>query len=163
MDLDKLKQWVEMAKNMQGGDFWGNIFDQEFAKQFINSEQRDKASTAESQQQPSREVKQSRNFPPIDILEGEEHVQILIELPGVTKENFELGLNGNNLVIKGRVLPLNPHARLTYSERFYGDFQRQITLPDTITANVINAKIWNGILIVHYPRIKVKGERIPIE
>src|SRR4051812_40869690 len=159
MDMEKLKQWMDIAKNMQGGDFWNNIFDQEFAKQFMN-EQHVKSSTTEG---TSGRAEKSRTFPIIDVFEGEQEVVVVIELPGVAKENLELGLNGTYLTIKGKVNPLHPHLTMTYSERFYGEFQRQITLPDTVSPQQLNAKFWNGLLIVSYQRTIEKGEVIPIE
>ncbi|MBL4953912.1 Hsp20/alpha crystallin family protein [Neobacillus sp. OS1-32] len=162
MDVEKLKQWLDVAKSMQGGDFWGNIFDQEFAKQFIN-EQQMKGPFSNTNQQASRDAGSARTFPIIDVLEGEEEVIIIIELPGILKENVELGLNNNILTVKGKALPLHPQLKLSYSERFYGDFQRQITLPDSITPNEISAKFWNGVLLVRYPRMVDKGEMIPID
>jgi HSP20 family protein len=159
MDMEKLKQWMDIAKNMQGGDFWNNIFDQEFAKQFMN-EQHVKSSTTEG---ASGRAEKSRTFPIIDVFEGEQEVVVVIELPGVAKENLELGLNGTYLTIKGKVNPLHPHLTMTYSERFYGEFQRQITLPDTVSPQQLNAKFWNGLLIVSYQRTIEKGEVIPIE
>jgi HSP20 family protein len=159
MDIEKLKQWMDIAKNMQGGEFWNNIFDQDFAKQFMN-EQPVKSSTTEN---AAGRAEKSRTFPLIDVFEGEHEVVIVIELPGVAKENLELGLNGNCLTIKGIVNPLYPQLTMTYSERFYGEFQRQITLPDTVSPQQLNAKFWNGLLIVSYQRTIDKGEVIPIE
>ncbi|WP_066370311.1 Hsp20/alpha crystallin family protein [Neobacillus fumarioli] len=162
MDMEKLKQWLELAKSMQGGDFWGNIFDEGVAKQFMNDPQFDTPSQS-THNQPSREDSYSRTFPVIDILEGEEEVFVIIELPGVTKENMQLGLNGNVLSIKGKVLPIHPLIKPSYSERFYGDFQRQITLPDHVNPGDLNAKFWNGLLVVRYARSTFKGEIIPID
>jgi HSP20 family protein len=162
MDMDKLKQWMEIAQSMQGGDFWKNIFDQEFAKQFIN-EQPFKSPFPNSGQQTREEVKQQRTFPLIDILEGDQEVMVMIEVPGVMKENLELGLVGNILTIKGTAMPIHPHLKQTYSERFYGEFQRQISLPDTVSPNELSARFWNGILFVSYQRMIEKGEIIPIE
>jgi HSP20 family protein len=162
MDMDKLKQWMQLAQNMQGGDFWKNIFDQEFAKQFIN-EQPFKTPFASGENQAREEVKTAKSFPLIDILEGEQEVLVVIELPGVAKENIELALSGNVLTIKGNAMPLHPHLKHTYSERFYGEFQRQITLPDTVNPGDLKAKFWNGILFVNYHRIIEPRETIPIE
>ena len=159
LDMDKLKQWMDIAKNMHGGDFWNNIFDQEFAKQFMN-DQPVKSSTSEG---PAERAEKSRTFPVMDIFEGDQEVVVIIELPGVAKENLELGLNGNILTIKGKVNPLYPQLTMTYSERFYGEFQRQITLPDTVSPHQLSAKFWNGLLIVSYQRTVEKGEIIPIE
>ena len=159
MDMEKLKQWMDIAKNMHGGDFWNNIFDQEFAKQFMN-EQPIHSSTGDGQ---IGRAEKTRSFPLIDILEGEEEVVVVIELPGVTKENMELGLSGNILTIKGKVNPVNPQLTIRHTERFNGDFQRQIPLPDTVSPNQLSAKFWNGLLFVSYQRKIEKGEIIPIE
>ncbi|MGG1674590.1 Hsp20/alpha crystallin family protein [Neobacillus sp. NRS-1170] len=162
MEMDKLKQWMELAKNMHGGDFWTNIFDQEFTKQFMMSDQQFNSPSDGVNRKTGQEEK-LRTYPIIDILEGESEVIVLIELPGVPKENIELGLNGNILTIKGNASPLHPHLKKTYTERFYGDFLRQITLPDTIAPNQLSAKFWNGLLFVGYQRIIEKGEIIPID
>lgn len=162
MDMEKLKQWMEVAKNMHGGEFWSNIFDQEFAKQFMNDQQFKGPFTAHDGKSV-RDEKKVRTFPIIDLLEGDHEVIVMIELPGVKKENIELGLNGNILTIKGTSLPLHPQLNISYSERFYGDFQRQITLPDTVSPNQINAKFWNGLLFVSYQRTVDRGEIIPID
>ena len=162
MDMDKLKQWMEVAKNMNGGDFWNNIFDQDFAKQFMN-EQPYTAPNSSTAKQSGREEKKTPPFPAIDILEGESEVLVVIEVPGMKKENLELGLNGNSLTIKGKAILNHTDLKLTYSERFYGDFQRQIRLPDTVSPNQLSAKFWNGLLFVSYQRIIEKGESIPID
>ena len=160
--MDKLKQWMDIAKNMHGGDFWNNIFDQDFAKQFMN-EQQFTQSSSNANGPSAREEKTTRTFPVIDILENENEVIVMIEVPGVMKENLELGLNGTILTVKGKALPIHPQLNLTYSERFYGEFQRQITLPDSVSPSQLNAKFWNGILFVSYQRTIEKGEIIPID
>jgi HSP20 family protein len=162
MDMDKLKQWMDIAQNMHGGEFWKNIFEQDFAKQFMNDQQV-KSPFNGFEAQSNRAEKPLRSFPIIDLLEDNQEVMVMIELPGVLKENIELGLNGNVLSIKGTALPIHPNLKLTYSERFYGDFQRQIKLPDTINPNELTAKFWNGILFVSYKRVFEKGESIPID
>ncbi|WML40163.1 Hsp20/alpha crystallin family protein [Neobacillus sp. OS1-2] len=162
MEMDKLKQWMDIAKNMHGGDFWNNIFDQDFAKQFMNEQQFTQPS-ANTNGPSGREEKTTRTFPVIDVLENENEVVVMIEVPGVMKENLELGLNGTILTVKGKALPIHPQLNLTYSERFYGEFQRQITLPDSVSPNQLNAKFWNGILFVSYQRTVEKGEIIPID
>lgn len=160
--MDKLKQWMDIAKNMHGGDFWNNIFDQDFAKQFMNEQQFNQP-TSNTNGPSAREEKTAKTFPAIDVLENENEVVVMIEVPGVMKENLELGLNGTILTVKGKALPINPQLNLTYSERFYGEFQRQITLPDPVSPNQLNAKFWNGILFVSYQRTVEKGEIIPID
>jgi HSP20 family protein len=162
MDIEKLKQWMEMAQNMQGGEFWNNIFDQDFAKQFLDEQpfKMNSESTKEARQekQPSPQV-----YPVIELLEGEEEVYVIIELPGLKKEDIELGIAGDVLTVKGINNPIYSHLKRTYSERFTGEFQRQIKLPDTILPHQLSARYWNGLLIVSYPRVYSKVEIIPID
>jgi HSP20 family protein len=163
MDMEKLKQWMETAQSMQGGEFWKNIFDQDFAKQFMNDQPFKPPFTETTGQSIREDELKSRSFPLIDILEGDQEVVIMIELPGVQKENIELGLIGDVLTVKGTALPIHPHLKLIHTERFYGEFQRQIKLSDTVSPNQLNAKFWNGILFVSYQRTVEKGEMIPID
>ncbi|WP_160721073.1 Hsp20/alpha crystallin family protein [Bacillus sp. USDA818B3_A] len=159
MDMEKLKQWMDIAKSMQGGDFWKNIFDQEFAKDFMN-EQAENSSTMGGESERSEE---NKTFPLVDILAGEQKVVVVIELPGVTKENIELGLNKNLLIIKGKADPIHPQLAMIHSERFYGHFERQVPLPDTISPGQLTANFWNGLLLVGYERTLEKGDSIPIK
>ncbi|MGZ4159750.1 MAG: Hsp20/alpha crystallin family protein [Neobacillus sp.] len=163
MDMEKLKQWMEIAQQMHGGDFWKNVFEQDFTKQFMNDQQPFKSNFNGFEEKSFGEEKNTRTFPMIDILEGDQEVLVLIELPGVKKENMELGLNGNILTIKGTALPIHDQLKLAYSERFYGEFKRQVKLPDTISPKDLNAKFWNGILFVSYQRKLEKGEIITID
>lgn len=156
MDMEKLKQWLDLTKNMHGGDFWNNIFEQDFAKQFTNEEQ-------SHQDQRSHKERTTKSYPAFELLEGEQDVMIILDLSGVLKENIELGINGNVLTIKGRVLPIYPQLKVTYSERFLGEFQRQIPLPDTVNPKQLTAKFWHGLLLISYQRTIEQGERIPID
>ncbi|WML44931.1 Hsp20/alpha crystallin family protein [Neobacillus sp. PS3-40] len=168
MDIEKLKQWMDVAQNMQGGDFWKNVFDQEFAKQFMNDQAFNSSFTGfdnnSSRKESTSQPEQSpRTFPLIDLFEGDQEVLVLIELPGVPKDKIELGLSGNVLSIKGVAMPLHTNLNPTYSERFYGEFQRQIKLPDMVSPNDLSAKFWNGILFVSYKRFLENKEIIPID
>lgn len=162
MDIEKLKQWMEVAQNMQGGEFWNNIFDQDFAKQFLD-DQPFKTAPESSKAEPREKQQTSQVFPIIELLEGEQEVYVIIELPGLKKEDIELGIAGDVLTVKGINSPIYSQLKRTYSERFTGEFQRQIKLPDTISPNQLNARYWNGLLIVSYPRVYSRVEIIPID
>jgi HSP20 family protein len=162
MDIEKLKQWMEVAQNMQGGEFWNNIFDQDFAKQFLD-EQPFNTSSESSKGDPREKQQPSQVYPIIELLEGEQEVNVIIELPGLKKEDIELGIAGDVLTVKGINNPIYSHLKRTYSERFTGEFQRQIKLPDTISPNQLNARYWNGLLIVSYPRAYSRVEIVPID
>lgn len=156
MEMDKLKQWMEIAQNMHGKDFWQNIFDQDFAKEFMQN------GPSPSPNGPQQHTNQQRKFPLIDLIQTEDFVKVIIELPGIRKEDVELGIKGNVLTVKGVAQSLTTEP-MTYSERFYGQFLRQIELPDIVSPNQISAKFWNGILFVSYKRQIEESDRIIID
>jgi HSP20 family protein len=69
--------------------------------------------------------------PPIDVLETDREVLILIALPGVDPDEVEAMIEGDALVISGRrVLPAElRNARIHRLELPQGRFERRIPLP----------------------------------
>jgi HSP20 family protein len=69
--------------------------------------------------------------PPIDVLETDREVLILIALPGVDPDEVEAAIEGDALVISGRrVLPAElRNARIHRLELPQGRFERRIALP----------------------------------
>ena len=67
--------------------------------------------------------------PPMDVIETEEEILILVALPGVDPDEVEL--DGGTLVISGRrTLPAElRNARILRLELPQGRFERRITLP----------------------------------
>ena len=157
MDLDKLKEWMEMAQRVQGGDFWNQIFDHDYAKQFMGE-----ASSAG----PAEETKKapsSGEYPPIDILESADQVFILVEIPGVQKEDVKLSFQGDRLVIRCNIN--YPYYGLTsiQTERKYGNFERVLKLPELPVDYKLNAKFQNGLLEISYYKYIKEEEFIPID
>jgi HSP20 family protein len=69
--------------------------------------------------------------PPIDVLETDREVLILIALPGVDPDEVEAMIEGDALVVSGRrVLPAElRNARIHRLELPQGRFERRIALP----------------------------------
>jgi HSP20 family protein len=69
--------------------------------------------------------------PPIDVLETDREVLILIALPGVDPDEVEALIDGDALVVSGRrVLPVDlRNARIHRLELPQGRFERRIALP----------------------------------
>jgi HSP20 family protein len=69
--------------------------------------------------------------PPIDVLETDREVLILIALPGVDPDEVEAAIEGDALVVSGRrVLPVElRNARIHRLELPQGRFERRIALP----------------------------------
>jgi HSP20 family protein len=156
LDFEKLKQWMEIAQKYHSGNFWNSVFDQDSAANFM--QETDGEETTEKQ-----ERKAATNFPRTDIYLTDSQVVILIELPGFRKEDVQLFVSGNQLVVKGICkLPMIPIFTIQ-NERIYGEFQRTIQLPEQTEGKNIKARFDNGLLILSYMRKYTHEERIVIE
>ncbi|MFN5720773.1 MAG: Hsp20/alpha crystallin family protein [Bradyrhizobium sp.] len=69
--------------------------------------------------------------PPMDVIETEQEILILVALPGVDPDQVEAALDGGTLVISGRrtLPPELRNARILRLELPQGRFERRITLP----------------------------------
>lgn len=87
-------------------------------------------------------------LPRLNISETDNKYFIEAELPGVKQSDLELKLDNNILVIKGKTEESKESKQRNYftRERYYGSFQRSLTLPNNINENDIIANFKDGIL-----------------
>ena len=69
--------------------------------------------------------------PPIDVLEDEREIVVVVAMPGVAAERVEVAHEAGGLVVRGtRPLPFQgARGRLRQLEIPYGAFERRIALP----------------------------------
>ena len=87
-------------------------------------------------------------LPRLNISEADNKYLIEAELPGVKQNDLELKLDNNILIIKGKTEENNENKERNYfmRERYYGSFQRSLTLPNNTNEDDINATFKDGIL-----------------
>ncbi len=87
-------------------------------------------------------------LPRLNISEADNKYFIEVELPGVKQNDLELKLDNNILIIKGKTEESEEDKERNYfmRERYYGYFQRSLTLPNNINEDDINATFKDGIL-----------------
>jgi HSP20 family protein len=92
--------------------------------------------------------------PVLDVYEDKDNVFVKVELPGMKKENIELSLHDGMLSISGERKSEGKHAdaEVCRSERFYGRFQRSVSLPTAVCAEKVKASYKDGILTVTLPK-----------
>ena len=87
--------------------------------------------------------------PPVDILEIEREVLVLVALPGVSPDRVEAAIDNGDLVIRGvRVLP--PELRTAVIHRLelpQGRFERRVRLPAGRYSDVRRAVV-DGCLVI---------------
>lgn len=110
--------------------------------------------------------------PNVDICEGEHEIYLTIELAGADPESISVYFiaQPSGLVIRGvRVPPGSddeglPNIRSHQLEVFYGEFERQITLPGVhMDRDAIKARFVNGMLSIIIPKRNApkEGRTIP--
>lgn len=92
--------------------------------------------------------------PAVDVYEDRDKISIRAELPGMKQQDIQLAIEGNTLTISGeRKREEERKEGDTFrSERFYGRFQRSITLPRPVDTGKINATYKDGVLTVTCPK-----------
>lgn len=102
--------------------------------------------------------------PAVDILENEEEIIILADMPGVTSKSVDIDLRESVLTIQGRISPVEGEKEVTvYREFDWGDYLRQFTLSDAIDQEKITAKMDQGVLRLTLPKAeKRKPQKIQV-
>jgi HSP20 family protein len=104
--------------------------------------------------------------PPIDVVETETAVQILLDLPGVAVQQIDIVFSSNVVLISGEKTPAPPdHADAAFhlAERAFGRFARAIGLEGAFDAGKAVATLTDGELRVVLPRVhERRGARIRI-
>lgn len=102
--------------------------------------------------------------PAVDILENEEEIIVLADMPGVSSKNVDIDLRESVLTIEGRITPVEGEKEVTvYREFDWGDYVRQFTLSDAIDQEKITAKMDQGVLRLTLPKAeKRKPQKIQV-
>ncbi len=93
--------------------------------------------------------------PQVDILETEQALLLVSDLPGVDEGGVDITVEKNILTIKGTVQGDVPAGyKLSYEEYGVGDYERSFTLPNEIDRNGIQATIRDGVLRLTLPKVQ---------
>lgn len=107
--------------------------------------------------------------PPLDILETDEGVEAILDLPGVPPSSIEIVFSQNVLLITGQKLPAvcdHRDAAFHIAERSFGRFARAISVEGAFDAGRATATLAEGQLHVVLPRLAERRGgpiRIPIQ
>ena len=107
--------------------------------------------------------------PPLDIIETEAGVQVVLDIPGVPWASVEIVFSRNVLLITGQKLPArcrHRDAAFHIAERSFGRFARAISLEGAIDAGRATATLIGGELRVCLPRLAERRGaeiRVPID
>jgi HSP20 family protein len=93
-------------------------------------------------------------IPPVDIIEQDDKLLLLADLPGAKSEDADVKYERGTLTIYAPVTPRQDPERTTYMLREYGvgDYCRTFQIGEGIDANKIAAEFQDGVLTLHLPK-----------
>jgi HSP20 family protein len=102
--------------------------------------------------------------PTVDIHENADGYHLSVDLPGVAPEQIEVTADKGVLSIRGSRTAIHEDKDLKRSERFFGSFQREFSMPDNADLDRIEAKSNHGVLSIFVPKVaKVEPKRITVQ
>lgn len=92
--------------------------------------------------------------PALEVHEDKDKFVIKTDMPGVPKENINVSIHDGNLVISGerKSETKKEDAKVLRSERFYGSFQRVLSLPAGVASDKVKADYKDGVLSITLPK-----------
>jgi HSP20 family protein len=90
--------------------------------------------------------------PPIDIEEQDDAYVIEAEVPGVTKDDVNIELISNELMVTGEIKEREREGILRKRTRRIGRFEYRVRLPEQVDPDSVEAKLKDGVLSVRVPK-----------
>src|SRR5271170_4569594 len=103
--------------------------------------------------------------PALDVHEDADNFTIRVEVPGLKREDIGVSLQDDALVISGerKAEKVEEGVEVHRQERFYGKFQRALTLPTPVAAGKVTAQYKDGVLTVTLPKVEeAKPKKIDV-
>lgn len=104
--------------------------------------------------------------PAVDIFERDHDLVFRAELPGVGKDDIEVGIENGVLTLHGERKRTSgaDQGNVYRLERAYGTFTRRFTLPTTVDSSKVQAVYKDGVLEVTVPKLEAaKPRKIQIQ
>lgn len=104
-------------------------------------------------------------WPSMDVVETDKEYRVTAELPGLEEKDVELTFQDGALTLKGEKKVEHNGDNPLHSERYYGRFQRVLSIGPDVDEEKVNASFRNGVLTVVLPKspeVENKAKRIRI-
>ncbi|PID72109.1 MAG: heat-shock protein Hsp20 [Desulfobulbus propionicus] len=103
-------------------------------------------------------------YPRTNFTDTGDNLKVTFEVPGVTKENLSITINGKNLEVSGKREHKVPEGyKALRTEREAQSFTRSFTLPYEVDVDKVHAVLKDGILGLTLPKSEaVKPKHITI-
>ncbi len=118
----------------------------------------------------NQEVSEKNNYtssmviPPVDIMETEGEIILVMDLPGVKNDDVDVRFEKGELVIHANRTSSHSDKRRSLWEYETAHFHRSFRITQHIEADKISAIVKNGILTIHLPKVEsMKPKKITVK
>jgi len=107
----------------------------------------------------------AESMPKTNLSDLGDHFEVIAELPGFSKENLNIKIQGNYLEISGTHQPDAPENYSVHRvERGTTSFSRSFTLPSDVDSGKVEATLKNGLLVLTLPKAEAaKPKQITVK
>ena len=105
--------------------------------------------------------------PPSDVVEVDDAVRVVLEIPGVPAASVQVRVLGNRIEVTGEKPTDFPAGETSFLclERIFGKFRRAFEARGSVNLGEVSARMANGILVITIPKIaerRGRERRIPV-
>jgi HSP20 family protein len=105
-------------------------------------------------------------WPSVEVSETDKDIRATAEVPGLEEKDIEVLLDDGVLTLRGEKKSETEDAGRQFSERYYGRFERRLTLGREVEEDNVAATFKNGVLTVTLPKTakaQANAKRIAIK
>lgn len=116
----------------------------------------------EKEQEPTRPMRAF--LPTVDIYETEDALTVVLEMPGVARNNIDVNVDNGVLMIEGKIdFGKYEDLQPVYSEYNIGPFRRSFRISSRIDQDKIKAEMRDGVISLTLPKAEqAKPRRIEV-
>jgi HSP20 family protein len=95
-------------------------------------------------------------YPKVNVYEHDDKVNVVAEIPGISKDNIVIDVEDGVLTIKGSKhgFEEDPDATVIRKELKHSAFERKFTLGETLDGENIEASFKDGLLSISVPKLE---------
>jgi len=98
----------------------------------------------------------------VDVRENDKAYTVHAEIPGVSKDDIQVSITGNEVLLRAEVKQHDAQTRddkVLRSERYFGSITRSLQLPQEIDQAQAKARYDNGVLTLTLPKKQGSGSQ----
>lgn len=124
-------------------------------KQELQVQQKHEVDKAQESTTPTRAF-----IPIADIYESENALTVVLEMPGVSRDNVDVNIEDGVLTVEGRIdFAKYQELQPVYSEYNVGHYRRTFRISSQIDQSGITAEMRDGIITLELPKVEVAKPR----